>query len=154
MIYVVLCKVLEPSHQKQKNYDKKVLIALCTCFNGRVTFCKNRHLNYWLWCAAWGGQLGCIHVRNFRRSCYSRPVFQMPVEEFRSNFRAGTLSTQGKNSSSPKFCRFYQQPRVNGRKTTKTSATAKIRKLPFLYVFASFSPQQLWHVHWIYLSTG
>ena len=41
-------------------------------------------------------------------------------------FRAGTSSTQGQNSSLPRFCQFYQRPRVNGKKTTKANDQAAI----------------------------
>lgn len=62
-------------------------------------------------------------------STTSRPVFQTPVEEFRSLFRAGTSSSQGQNTSMPRFRRFYQRPRGRAyasrtRSHTATSATS------------------------------
>ena len=62
-------------------------------------------------------------------STTSRPVFQTPVEEFRSLFRAGTSSSQGQNTSMPRFRRFYQRPRgrtyaSRTRSHTATSATS------------------------------
>ena len=71
----------------------------------------------------------------------SRPVFQKPVEELwsRSLFRAGMSSTQGRMFLFiPRFCLFYQRPKVNGRATTTIRATAKMTKPPFLHVFGGF----------------
>ena len=54
--------------------------------------------------------------------------------------------------SIPRFRLFYQRPKIYEKKTTKTSATAKITKLPFLYVFAEPFSWRLGHAHWIHLS--
>ena len=69
-------------------------------------------------------------------STTSRPVFQTPVEEFPSLFRAGTSSSQGQNTSLPRFRRFYQRPRRRGyarragahtASPTSTNASARLR---------------------------
>ena len=52
---------------------------------------------------------------------FSILVFPIPVEEFRSLFRAGTSSTQGQNSS--------------------ISYSAKMTMPPFLHAFAAFSSE-------------
>ena len=70
-------------------------------------------------------------------STTSQPVFQTPVEEFRLLFRAGTSSSQGQNTSLPRFRRCYQRPRGRGyarragshtASATSTNASARVEK--------------------------